>query len=164
VSMPQWFLFPDKDLDPPQPWNLTAEHYYPFTQEQEEPDPNKPKPPPPPWKGYSVGQRVVDTETDEEGIVVAVGAWNEATGEQDDVEIVVTNSIEEESRSIEDAEIIGRLRAAKIEYAAKQAEEAASPPEPVYAPEPTTRPTPEAPRAEDAWDVDSWLSDIEDGQ
>lgn len=162
VSMPQWFLFPDKDLDPPQPWNLTAEHYYPFTQEQEEPDPNKPKPPPPPWRGFNVGARVVDTETGEEGIVVAVGAWNEATGEQDDVEIVVTNSIEEESRSMEDAEIIGRLRAAKIEYAEKLAEEAANPtePEPEYESK-DTRPPPALPPV-DTWDVDAWLSDIED--
>ena len=63
---------------------------------------------------------------------------------------------------MEDAEIIGRLRAAKIEYAEKLAEEAANPtePEPEYESK-DTRPPPALPPV-DTWDVDAWLSDIED--
>jgi hypothetical protein len=159
VSMPGWFLFPDKDLSPPQPWRLTAEDYYPFTTKRGEQKKGKK---PPPWRGYKVGDRVVDSTTGEEGVVTGAGPWDPETNEQGDVTFVVTNHFDEESRSVEDAGIVAKLKAAKAAHAAKvaagevaAAAEAANPtppPAPKYA-LPAELPDPDD---DDDLDDDEW--------
>lgn len=111
VSMPRWFWFPE-NLTPPQPRGKVAEDYYPFTK-GEESGPRPPPPPPPPWSGFKPGDRVVDSETGEEGVVVYAGPYSPGPPPEQDVRIIVTNHISEPSRGVEDAKIIGEINKAK---------------------------------------------------
>ena len=115
VSMPEWFCFPEK-LNPPQGPKGTAETYYPFVGGERPPGPRPDRPPPPPpeeWKGWKVGDRVVDRTTGEVGIVTRAGPYDPNGTPPQEIEITITNHFTEKNRSIEVAEEIGAVERAK---------------------------------------------------
>ena len=112
VSMPKWFCFPETSLRPAQGPKGTAEDYYPFVplQDAEPPPPGGKRPD---WEGYKPGDRVVNTETGEEAVVVTASRYNPDGDPPQRITVKVTNHWTERSRTLKEAEEIGAIERAK---------------------------------------------------
>ena len=127
VNLPEWFCFPETSLVPPQGPKGTAESYYPFVPKRDTslPPTDGPKPPPPPpqpWNGWKVGDRVVNQETGEVGVVTRAGPYNPDANPPQDIEVTVTNHFTESFRKVEDAIEVGAIARAKAEAGYNQSD------------------------------------------
>ena len=131
VSLPEWFCFPETSLYPPQGPKGTAESYYPFVPKRDTSlpptdGPKPPPPPPPPWGGWTVGDRVVNQDTGEVGVITQAGPYNPDATPPQEVEVTVTNHFTESVRKVEDAVEIGVIARAKAEAGYSEADIAAT--------------------------------------
>ena len=133
VSLPDWFCFPETSLLPPQGPKGSAESYYPFVPKPAPTDlggqggkKDDPPPPPPEWAGWKPGDRIVNQETGEVGVVTRVGPYDPDATPPQDIEVTVTNHFSESERSVDDAIEIGAIARAKAEAGYSEADIAAT--------------------------------------